>query len=144
MIKLGTVVFVSSLLAGVNFSTAGDTSSNGLWKLSGGKLTVRVEQCYGDKLCAKVAALAKPLRDDGTPKLDENNPNQSLRNRPVIGIQLIDGMVPNGANKWKGKIYNADDGHTYSAYAKLNGNSLQVKGCWGPFCKNLEFSRVNQ
>ncbi len=143
MIKLGTVVLIGSFFAGLNFAAAGEAPSNGLWKLSGGKLTVRVEQCYGDKLCAKVAALAHPLRDDGTPKLDENNPNKSLRNRPVIGIQLIDGMVPNGPNKWKGKIYNADDGHTYSAYAKLNGNALQVKGCWGPFCKNLEFSRVN-
>ena len=141
--KIWKLILVGGFLAGTQAAIAAETSSSGLWKLSSGKLTVKVEQCYGNKLCAKVAELAHPLRDDGTPKLDENNPNKSLRTRPVIGIQLIDGMSPTGPNSWKGKIYNADDGHTYSAYAKLNGNALSVKGCWGPFCKNLEFARVN-
>ena len=141
--KLSSLIMIGVLLAGSPFAVAGEVSSAGLWKLSSGSLTVKIEACYGDRLCAKVAALAHPLRDDGTPKLDENNPNKSLRMRPVIGILVIDGMAPTGPNSWKGKIYNADDGHTYSAYAKLNGNALVVKGCWGPFCKNLEFSRVN-
>ena len=141
--KLWNLVLVGGLLAGPHLAMAAETSSAGLWKLGSGKLTVKVEQCYGNKLCAKVAGLAHPLHDDGTPKLDENNPNKSLRSRPVIGIQIIDGMSPTGPNSWKGRIYNADDGHTYSAYAKLDGNALVVKGCWGPFCKNLEFARVN-
>ena len=143
MIKLGALIFFGGLCFGLQQATAEDASANGLWRLGNGKLTVKVEYCKGDNICAKVAGLAKPTHADGTPKLDENNPNKSLRQRPVIGIQLIDGMSPTGPNSWKGKIYNADDGHTYSAYAKLNGNSLQVKGCWGPFCKNLDFSRVD-
>ncbi len=143
MVKLGVFIFIGGLCFGLQQATAADTSADGLWRLGNGKLTVKVEYCKGDNICAKVAGLAKPFHSDGTPKLDENNPNKSLRQRPVIGIQLIDGMSPTGPNSWKGKIYNADDGHTYSAYAKLNGNSLQVKGCWGPFCKNLDFSRVD-
>lgn len=141
--KLWSLVLIGGLLSTAHFAVAGETSSAGLWKQNGGKLVVKVEQCYVNKLCATVANIAHPFHDDGTPQLDENNPNKALRNRPVIGTQLIDGMSPTGPNSWKGKIYNADDGHTYSAYAKLNGNALVVKGCWGPFCKNLEFSRVN-
>jgi uncharacterized protein (DUF2147 family) len=137
------ILSVVGFLAVLQFAAAADATPDGLWRLSNGNLTVKVEKCYGVKICAKVAGLAHPLHDDGTPKLDENNPNSSLRSRPVIGIQIMDGMIPTGANSWKGKIYNADDGHTYSAYAKLKGNALQVKGCWGPFCKNLDFSRVN-
>ena len=142
MVKFKVLFLLACLFAGIQSASAG-TSADGLWRLSNGKLTVRVASCNGDKLCGHVAALAKALKDDGTPQLDINNPNSALRSRPVIGLQIINGMTQTGPNSWKGKIYNADDGHTYSAYAKLIGNKFRVKGCWGPFCKNLDFSRAN-
>jgi uncharacterized protein (DUF2147 family) len=115
---------------------------DGLWLLANGKLTVRVKTCNGDKICGVIAALEHTLNDDGTPKLDFKNPNPALRSRHVIGLTVFDGLAPNGENNWKGRIYSADDGGTYRAFAKLNGDRFEVKGCWGPFCKDLNFTRI--
>ncbi len=120
---------------------AGNAAIDGVWKMGNGKLVVKVEHCNGDKICVKIANIAKAFHDDGTPRLDDNNPNPALRKRPVVGLQIIDNMAPTGSNTWKGKLYNSDDGRTYTAYASVSGAALEVKGCWGPFCKSLNFSR---
>ena len=123
-------------------AAAGEDSPVGTWRLGKGKLVVRVDYCDGQKLCANIVGLRKPLDRDGNPKLDKENPNKSLRNRPIIGLQIIDGMKPDGDNRWVGSIYNADDGGTYRATARVNDNKFMVRGCWGPFCKDLTFSRA--
>ncbi len=115
----------------------------GTWIMNNGKVTVRVSYCGGEKLCATIVGLAKPTYKDGTPKIDKHNPNPALRSRRVIGLTIISGMQPAGANHWKGQIYNADDGGTYRSSADLSGDTMVVKGCWGPFCKNMNFKRVN-
>jgi uncharacterized protein (DUF2147 family) len=117
-------------------------TAEGLWLLSNGKLTVKVSYCGEGKLCGSIASLEHTLNDDGTEKLDFKNPNTALRARHVIGSSVFNGLVPAGENRWKGKIYSADDGGTYRATATLNGNAFEVKGCWLVFCKDLNFSRV--
>lgn len=114
----------------------------GTWRLSDGRVTVDVRSC-GDKLCGYIVALAQPLDKQGRPKVDHENPNPSLRNRPVIGIQVLS-IKARGSDSWTGSIYNADDGGTYTARLKLKGNSqMQLKACLGPFCKTKTFLKVN-
>jgi uncharacterized protein (DUF2147 family) len=141
MVKIATLCG-TLLLVAAQTAFAEATNPDGNWRMDNGKVTVKVTHCYGDKICASVIALAKPLRDDGSPKVDEHNPNRALRSRPIIGMQIIDGMANSGDNYWKGKIYSSDDGGIYSAYARIDGDFLHVKGCWGPFCKKLDFKRV--
>ncbi len=121
---------------------ANGPSAEGQWLLSNGKLTVKVAYCDGVKLCGVISGLEHTLNDDGTEKLDFRNPNPSLRSRRVIGSPVFNGLVPDGDNRWKGKIYSADDGGVYRAYATLKGNAFEVKGCWIVFCKDLNFTRV--
>lgn len=118
-----------------------ETGVSGVWTKGGGDLVVNVQPCNGDKICVKIVNIKKAFHDDGTPRLDDHNPNPALRSRPVVGLQIINNMGSTGPNTWKGKLYNSDDGKTYTAYAKLQGNALEVKGCWGPFCKTLNFAR---
>ncbi len=120
------------------------TGPEGLWRLSSGKLTVKISYCNAPKICANIHALSKPKDKRGNPKLDRENPNPTLRKRPVIGLTIMSGMKPKGSNSWTGTIYNADDGRTYSAEATLSGNRLQVKGCWAFFCKKLKFKRLEE
>ena len=117
-------------------------NADGSWLLSNGKLTIKVTYCEADKLCGVIARLEHTFNDDGTPKLDFKNPNAALRSRHVIGSPVFTGLDPAGENRWKGKIYSADDGGTYSAYATLKGDAFEVKGCWAVFCKDLNFTRV--
>jgi uncharacterized protein (DUF2147 family) len=138
-----TITFFASVMLMISQAAfAQSASPEGRWLLSTGKLTVKVVKCDGDKICGNIAALDTILNPDGTEKLDFRNPNPSLRSRRVIGSPVFMGMKPNGENRWKGTIYSADDGGTYRAYAALNGNAMVVQGCWGPFCKTLNFKRI--
>lgn len=119
-----------------------DEGATGIWMLDSGKVTVRIAPC-GPSLCGEIVALAKPLTKMGLPKLDKKNPNEALRGRPLMGLTILANMRPAGENKWKGTIYNADDGRTYSSYMKVSGSNMKVKGCVGPFCKTMVFVRTN-
>jgi uncharacterized protein (DUF2147 family) len=137
-------IWMAALLGVLALPQAGfaiDAPVTGIWKMGNGKLVVKVDTCESTKICVKIANIAKAFHNDGTPRLDDHNPDPALRSRPVVGLQIISGMAPTGPNTWKGKLYNSDDGHTYTAYAKLKGDALEVQGCWGPFCKTLNFAR---
>ena len=137
--KLGIASLFALGFSGLAF--AGEDAS-GVWKLDSGKVTVRIAPC-GPSLCGSIVGLAKPLNKEGQPKVDRKNPNESLRNRPLMGLTILANMKPAGENSWKGTIYNADDGRTYSSYMKLSGSAMKVKGCVGPFCKTMKFIRTN-
>lgn len=114
----------------------------GVWSM--GKVTVKVVNCGGG-ICANIVALKEPIsKIDGKPKVDRENPNPALRSRPLIGLAVISGMRPAGEGKWQGTIYNADDGKTYAATLRLEGDSMKVEGCvLGFLCRTNNFVRVN-
>jgi uncharacterized protein (DUF2147 family) len=114
----------------------------GIWAMDNGKVTVEVSNCGGG-LCGRIVALKKPLDRHGNPKLDKDNPNPSLRNRPLLGLALLQDMRQAGNNKWEGLIYNPDDGRTYDAVVNLSGTTMKVRGCVVVFCKTKKFLRVN-
>jgi uncharacterized protein (DUF2147 family) len=137
--KLWIAGLFSVVLSGLAWA---DDGANGIWKLNSGKVTVRIMPC-GASLCGAIVGLAKPLDKKGRPKVDKENPNESLRKRPLMGLTVLANMKPAGENKWQGTIYNADDGRTYYSYMKLSGNNMKVQGCVGPFCKTMVFVRQN-
>ena len=137
--KLGIAGLFSVVLSGLALA---DEAASGIWMLNSGKVTVRIAPC-GASLCGSIVGLAKPLNKQGQPKVDKENPTESLRNRPLMGLTILANMKPTGENKWRGAIYNADDGRTYSSYMNLSGRNMKVKGCVGPFCKSMVFVRQN-
>ncbi len=79
-------------------------------------------------------------------RLDDKNPDASLRSRKVIGMDVLQGFTYNeGAACWEGgHIYDATSGKTWSATAHMDGDeSLVVRGYWGfqIFGKSLRFKR---
>ncbi len=134
-------------LSAVLMSASGDPAgaspaATGTWRMENGKVTVRIVPC-GPRLCGNIVALAKPLDKKGRPKRDKENPNATLRHRPIIGLRILNGMEARGEGKWEGSIYNADDGNTYSSVMKLRGNEMKVKGCVAFICKSMDFRRVD-
>lgn len=116
----------------------------GTWRMANGKVTVRVAPC-GGALCGRVVALKKARDDKGRPRVDKENPNPTLRQRPVIGLTILSNMTSSGASAWSGTIYNPDDGNTYSSYMELTSpTTMRVDGCVaGVLCKTLKFVRVD-
>jgi len=117
---------------------------SGVWSMSNGKVTVKVDDC-GGKLCAQIIGLKEPIsKIDGKPKVDRENPDPAKRKRPLIGLSILIDMKPAGENLWQGAIYNPDDGKTYSATVVNEGDKMKVKGCVaGIFCKTNTFVRAN-
>lgn len=109
----------------------------GTWLTDGGKTRVDIQHC-GDALCGKITWLAEPIypEDDemaGQVKVDRKNPNEALRKRPILGLELITGFHYDKDNVWTGgKIYDPRNGKTYSCKMTLvDEHTLKVRGYIG-------------
>jgi uncharacterized protein (DUF2147 family) len=107
---------------------------------------VRIVNC-GGALCGSLIWLKEPNDPaTGRPKTDSNNPDAAKRTRPMIGVQIVIDMKPDTADKWKGQVYNAEDGKTYSGSITLvNASTLTLQGCalGGLICKSQTWTRSN-
>lgn len=76
---------------------------------------------------------------------DTENPNPALRNRPWLGMNIVEGLTYQGRGEWHdGKVYDPNSGHTFDAAVRLIGsNQLTVRGYWKlPILgKSLQFRR---
>jgi uncharacterized protein (DUF2147 family) len=117
----------------------------GTWYTEGNESQVRIAKC-GDALCGALVWLKVPNdRKTGKPKTDAENADAAKRKRPLLGVQIVLGMQPSGTpNQWKGKVYNAKDGNTYTGYFTLTGaNTAELKGCaFGFICKSQTWTRA--
>ncbi len=95
------------LLTGLS-AAAADTGKDpsGTWLTGDGRAKIRIDRCgAGQKLvCGKVVWLKTPTFDNGAPRTDLKNPDPKKRARPVIGLQLIEGLKPDDA-KFTGELY---------------------------------------
>jgi len=69
----------------------------------------------------------------GQEKVDRENPEESLRQRPIIGLEMMFDFEYAGHGKLKGgTIYAPDEGKTYKCKMALEGNdTLKVRGFIG-------------
>lgn len=105
----------------------------GNWYTENGKSIITIYKC-GAKYCGKITWLRNPYDENGKKQSDDNNPNQNLRGRPLMGINLLKDFVNVGDGKWeKGTIYNPEDGKTYSCNIEMmeNGKKIKVRGFVG-------------
>ena len=75
---------------------------------------------------------------------DENNPDPTKRNRPLLGAPILIDMKP-GKGRWDGQVYNAENGSMYTSHISLAGdNVLKIEGCvlGGIFCGGEDWTRV--
>jgi uncharacterized protein (DUF2147 family) len=130
------------VLASCGGALAADPS--GTWLTQGGNSRIRIADC-GGALCGTIVWLKEP-NEDGKPKTDKNNSDTGKRSRPLMGVQIVLGMKPDGTDKWKGQVYNAEDGKTYSGNLTYSGgSSLQLQGCalGGLVCKGQTWTKAN-
>lgn len=139
--RLAAFAILALAFAGAPASAA--PVPEGVWTMPKGKATVRIAAC-GETLCATLVALRKPNDKQGRPKTDKRNPDPAKRDRPVVGLSLLSGMVPDGEG-WAGRFYNPDDGETYAGtLAPAPDGTLRLKGCvlGGLICKTQVLTRA--
>lgn len=97
----------------------------GKWKAEDKILTIQIYQ-KGDEYRGKIVSFKDRHHPELDPakKRDEHNPNPSLRNRLLYGMDILWGLRYHPANReWsKGTIYNPQKGNTYSVSAHLAKN----------------------
>ncbi len=99
----------------------------GKWKLEDGSAIVEVYQ-DGNVYNGKIVWLKNPTESDGTPAVDSNNPDKSLRKRQILGLNMLNGLKKDGEKYAGGKIYDPGNGKTYNCSMKVEGDVLRVRG----------------
>jgi uncharacterized protein (DUF2147 family) len=126
------------------FAGAGTASADpkGLWLAQDGA-RVRVGPC-GAALCATVATPKSAVDPEtGRPWTDKNNPDPAQRNRPLVGVAVLSGLISDGPGKWSGRLYNVDNGNSYSGHLlELDGRTIRVEGCAIGICGGQNMSRI--
>lgn len=105
----------------------------GVWEPSNGKARVKIEK-IGNKYYGKIVWLREPNDPQtGQPKLDKNNPDESMRTVPLKGYRLLKDFVYNGKREWsEGTIYDPENGSTYSCVINMkDDNTLDIRGYVG-------------
>ncbi len=104
----------------------------GLWYVEGGAAQVAIEPC-GSGLCGRVVWLRSPFDERGCDLRDRHNPDPALRNRPVVGLEVLRGLKPRPNGTWaSGSIYDPATGNTYTCHLALDGvGRLRLRGYLG-------------
>lgn len=103
----------------------------GEWYTEEERSVVEISRC-GDLYCGKIIWLKYPKDEFGNDKVDTKNPDESLRNRPLLGLEILKNFRHKGSNEWEGgKIYDPKNGKTYSCKMTLEGDTLKVRGYVG-------------
>ena len=87
-----------------------------------------------NKFFGKVIWIKDPIDPEtGKEKLDKLNPDESLRSRPRLGLEILTNFEYDGDDRWdSGKIYDPKSGKTYSCYIKyLDQDKLKIRGFIG-------------
>jgi uncharacterized protein (DUF2147 family) len=130
--------FLFILLAAATAFGAGSSGILGIWKTEMDESKVEVYQC-GAKICGKIIWLKNPNYTDsrdgviGTPVIDRKNPDPSLKSRPVLSLQILEGFTAEGNNTWvNGTCYDPKSGHTYRGKIHLaTPDRLELRGYVG-------------
>lgn len=66
----------------------------------------------------------------GQPRADFKNPDEALRGRPLIDMDLMYGFEHNGKNKWEdGRIYDPESGKEYNCKVTMKDpDTLEIFG----------------
>ena len=127
-----SIVFPVSLLSGVPGQTQEGAPEQdriaGTWITADGKAHVTIAQC-GEAYCGAISWLKEPEKN-GKPVLDDKNPDDQLRSRPILGMQLMWGFVYDGDGVWTGgRVYDPESGDEYRGKLKLvDADTIELRG----------------
>ncbi|HEY3309900.1 MAG TPA: DUF2147 domain-containing protein [Desulfuromonadaceae bacterium] len=134
---MSRIILAVILLSAVS-ALGADQDILGVWKTEGGDSKIDLFRC-GEKICGKIIWLRAPnylSKKDGPvwePKTDRKNPDPKLRSRPIIGLQVMSGLVPKGDKSWdQGACYDPESGKKYRCKMKLvSSTRLNLRGYIG-------------
>ncbi len=119
------ILFLSSL------THAQSGRINGYWMTEDDESQVEIYTDDHGEVHGRIIWLDEPYEDDGSPKVDDENPEPALRSQPILGLEIIEGFTYDASDQeWSGgSIYDPESGRTYTAYMRLEDrNTLRLRG----------------
>jgi uncharacterized protein (DUF2147 family) len=120
--------FLLAILLATTPAGAQTPTPVGVWLHDNKRIEIEIAPC-GENLCGKLVWFKWPNDAHGLPLVDLKNPDPALRTRPLLGLTVLIGLRRTGQNTWEGgKIYDPDDGATYTASMSVpEDGSLQMR-----------------
>lgn len=120
--SLRSAILAAGLAAAIPAQAETMADFVGRWRDSDGESEIAIARC-GPSLCGRIVWLKEP-------RVDRFNPNESLRTRALLGMQVLSGFAPDASGTLTGNGYNPADGKTYRTTLALAGRqSLVIRGC---------------
>jgi uncharacterized protein (DUF2147 family) len=122
------------MLAGAAHAQTQDPS--GTYLSESGETRVRIARC-GSAYCGTIVSVQGEARD-------VHNPDAGLKNRSLVGVQMISNIQPSG-DGFAGQLYNYKDGKTYTGKMSFAGKAMRLSGCvmGGLICRSQTWTKVN-
>ncbi len=134
------VLFLVASLASAAGTARAQTTPIGDWLSAGAAAVVKIAPCASGEgtLCGRIVWLWDP-----SISTDSQNSDPALRSRPLVGLEMLSGFRPDASGGWAGgRIYNPEDGNTYSATLKVrDATTLDVRGCVMFICRSQIWRR---
>ena len=133
IIYLFTAVFMVSICFSQTTPSVSESDKIiGVWEVGSGKARVKITK-YGDKFGGKIVWLKEPNYENGTKKVDKNNPDEAKRTVPLLGFNNLLGFSYKGKSEYDGgTIYDPENGSTYNCIISLeDDNTIKVRGYIG-------------
>ncbi len=105
----------------------------GYWFNSEKTSKIQVYKTTSGHYAGKIVWLKEPNDENGVPKVDNKNPDKSLRSRALMNLVILRALASKGNNKYdSGTIYDPKSGNTYSCKAEITGpNTMKMRGFIG-------------
>ncbi len=135
MITMKSKLLLGLAFAGILLAQPDGNQILGVWNTDDGDSKIEIVKC-GDNYCGSIKSMTNPRND-------ERNSNASLRNRPMVGLQVLTGFKYAGSNSWTGgTLYAPKRGRTMSAKLKLRTqDSLDIMVSAGMANRTITWTR---
>lgn len=106
---------------------AAEEEAVGVWISNNGNEKFEIFR-RDDKFYGKLIWM-KHVAETGQQLFDINNPDPELRDRKVVGLELLYDFSYKGKGTYSnGKVYDPSSGNTYKCRIRVEGNTAKVRG----------------
>ncbi len=133
-------------LSGLASFAQGGDAILGIWQSEHGSGRMQIYKS-GSVYEGKLVKIKEPTDESGKPKVDINNPSEKLKNRPIVGLEVLQNFRYKNDGLWEdGTIYDPRSGKTYQCKLTMrSSDKLEIRAFIGfsLIGKSQVWSRVN-
>ena len=130
LVVTGAIIVLSFLLS--NELSAQKDQLEKTWLTNGNNSKIQMYKTADGTYCGKLTWIRECIdKRTGKPTCDKENPNEDLRNAPLVGLVIMTGFKKNPENSNEyidGRIYDPSHGRTYCAKITYKGTYLDLRG----------------